>query len=140
MRSALTIAAVLAALGAGVGTCLGGDDLQDFAAIERGRYLATAADCTSPHRRCLLPLLVRLRMLISMGVVDGASEVTAEEKDAKPAVPDHGGREADQMDPRVWLRSGAGWLSNMHDWMISKKRYYGLALPIYDCQECGTSR
>ncbi len=29
------------------------------------------------------------------------------------------------------------WLRNMHDWMISKKRYYGLALPIYDCQKCG---
>jgi len=25
----------------------------------------------------------------------------------------------------------------MHDWMISKKRYWGLALPIYDC-DCGT--
>ncbi|HEU0242775.1 MAG TPA: class I tRNA ligase family protein, partial [Candidatus Limnocylindrales bacterium] len=30
------------------------------------------------------------------------------------------------------------WLRNMHDWMISKKRYWGLALPIYDCGECGT--
>ena len=28
------------------------------------------------------------------------------------------------------------WLANMHDWMISKKRYWGLALPIYSC-ECG---
>ncbi|MEK7693378.1 MAG: DUF5915 domain-containing protein, partial [Chloroflexota bacterium] len=25
----------------------------------------------------------------------------------------------------------------MDDWMISKKRYYGLALPIYDCEACG---
>jgi isoleucyl-tRNA synthetase len=30
------------------------------------------------------------------------------------------------------------WLLNMHDWMISKKRYWGLALPIYDCESCGT--
>ncbi|MFM2105489.1 MAG: hypothetical protein RL338_521 [Chloroflexota bacterium] len=30
------------------------------------------------------------------------------------------------------------WLLNMQDWMISKKRYYGLALPIYDCAACGT--
>ena len=29
------------------------------------------------------------------------------------------------------------WLKNMSDWMISKKRYWGLALPIYECQECG---
>ncbi len=28
------------------------------------------------------------------------------------------------------------WLRNMDDWMISKKRYYGLALPIYPCA-CG---
>lgn len=28
------------------------------------------------------------------------------------------------------------WLRNMQDWMISKKRYYGLALPIYECREC----
>ena len=25
------------------------------------------------------------------------------------------------------------WLRNMDDWMISKKRYYGLALPIWTC-------
>ncbi|MCJ7623940.1 MAG: class I tRNA ligase family protein, partial [Anaerolineaceae bacterium] len=29
------------------------------------------------------------------------------------------------------------WLKNMHDWMISKKRYWGLALPIWTCGECG---
>ena len=29
------------------------------------------------------------------------------------------------------------WLLNMHDWMISTKRYWGLALPIYDCPSCG---
>ena len=28
------------------------------------------------------------------------------------------------------------WLRNMHDWMISKKRYWGLALPIWVCDEC----
>ncbi len=28
------------------------------------------------------------------------------------------------------------WLDNMRDWMISKKRYWGLALPIFEC-ECG---
>ena len=29
------------------------------------------------------------------------------------------------------------WLHNMQDWMISKKRYWGLALPIWVCDECG---
>ncbi|HSR51061.1 MAG TPA: class I tRNA ligase family protein [Acidobacteriota bacterium] len=29
------------------------------------------------------------------------------------------------------------WLKNMGDWMISKKRFWGLALPIWTCDECG---
>jgi isoleucyl-tRNA synthetase len=29
------------------------------------------------------------------------------------------------------------WLKNMHDWLISKKRYWGLALPIWECKKCG---
>jgi isoleucyl-tRNA synthetase len=29
------------------------------------------------------------------------------------------------------------WLRNMGDWMISKKRYWGLALPIWECPKCG---
>jgi len=29
------------------------------------------------------------------------------------------------------------WLNNMHDWMISKKRFWGLALPIWICKDCG---
>jgi isoleucyl-tRNA synthetase len=28
------------------------------------------------------------------------------------------------------------WLRNMHDWMISKKRFWGLALPIWECESC----
>ena len=29
------------------------------------------------------------------------------------------------------------WLKNMQDWLISKKRYWGLALPIFECKDCG---
>ncbi|MGD8565641.1 MAG: class I tRNA ligase family protein [Candidatus Bathyarchaeota archaeon] len=29
------------------------------------------------------------------------------------------------------------WLQNMDDWMISKKRFWGLALPIWECTNCG---
>ncbi|MDZ7796814.1 MAG: class I tRNA ligase family protein [Candidatus Marinimicrobia bacterium] len=29
------------------------------------------------------------------------------------------------------------WLRNMGDWMISKKRYWGLSLPLWECSECG---
>ena len=48
MGKAPTIAVVLIALGAGTGAAVGAD-LQDFAAVERGRYLANAADCGSCH-------------------------------------------------------------------------------------------
>ncbi|MGI5898167.1 MAG: isoleucine--tRNA ligase [Candidatus Dojkabacteria bacterium] len=30
-----------------------------------------------------------------------------------------------------------GWLENMGNWMISRKRFYGLALPFYECPKCG---
>ena len=38
--------------------------------------------------------------------------------------------------PEFGLQRELDWLLNMDDWMISKRRYYGLALPIYKC-ECG---
>ncbi len=38
--------------------------------------------------------------------------------------------------PAFGLARELDWLRNMDDWMISKKRYYGLALPIYECA-CG---
>jgi isoleucyl-tRNA synthetase len=40
--------------------------------------------------------------------------------------------------PAFGLDRELDWLKNMADWMISKKRYWGLALPIYECQECGS--
>jgi isoleucyl-tRNA synthetase len=96
-----------------------------------------------PHCwRCGTPLLFRLvdEWFISMGeVYDQPREtLTKAQVDASLRyqimevvdrirwIPDFGhDRELD-------------WLRNMHDWMISKKRYWGLALPIYDCGECGT--
>lgn len=40
--------------------------------------------------------------------------------------------------PEFGLDRELDWLKNMHDWLISKKnRYWGLALPIYDCEKCG---
>jgi len=40
--------------------------------------------------------------------------------------------------PEYGLQHELNWLKNMHDWMISKKRYWGLALPIYECHNCGS--
>ena len=38
--------------------------------------------------------------------------------------------------PSFGLEREIDWLKNMSDWLISKKRYWGLALPIFECQ-CG---
>ena len=39
--------------------------------------------------------------------------------------------------PKFGLDRELDWLKNMHDWLISKKRYWGLALPIWECVKCG---
>ena len=39
--------------------------------------------------------------------------------------------------PEFGLKRELDWLDNMHDWLISKKRYWGLALPIWECKSCG---
>lgn len=38
--------------------------------------------------------------------------------------------------PEWGLERELDWLRNMDDWMISKKRYWGLALPIFECTDC----
>ncbi len=38
--------------------------------------------------------------------------------------------------PAFGLEREIDWLKNMSDWLISKKRYWGLALPIFECR-CG---
>ena len=38
--------------------------------------------------------------------------------------------------PSFGLDRELDWLRNMHDWMISKKRYWGLALLIWECSQC----
>ncbi len=39
--------------------------------------------------------------------------------------------------PDYGLQQELDWLQNMDDWMISKKRYWGLALPLWECSKCG---
>jgi isoleucyl-tRNA synthetase len=96
-----------------------------------------------PHCwRCNTPLVFRLvdEWYISMGPVYDRprSELTTAEVDASLRY-----QIMEIVDQIRWI-PGFGhereldWLLNMHDWMISKKRYWGLALPIYDCSACGT--
>ncbi len=42
-----------------------------------------------------------------------------------------------QWIPQFGLERELDWLGHMHDWLISKKRYWGLALPIWECLKCG---
>ncbi|HEX8923727.1 MAG TPA: class I tRNA ligase family protein, partial [Patescibacteria group bacterium] len=38
--------------------------------------------------------------------------------------------------PKYAGRRMQNWLDTMEDWMINRKRFYGLALPFYECQKC----
>lgn len=92
--------------------------------------------------RCKTELVFRLvdEWFISMGQVYDKlrEELTREEKAHSLRY-----QIMDVVDRIRWI-PGFGyeremdWLRNMHDWMISKKRYWGLALPIWECPECGS--
>ena len=96
-----------------------------------------------PHCwRCGTPLLFRLvdEWFISMGHVydQPREQLTKEQVDTSLRY-----QIMEVVDRIRWIPSFGyerelDWLLNMHDWMISKKRYWGLALPIYDCPGCGT--
>ncbi|MEM7799824.1 MAG: class I tRNA ligase family protein, partial [Chloroflexota bacterium] len=89
-----------------------------------------------PHCwRCGQELVYRLvdEWFISMGeYLDKSREaLTSEEKEANLRY-----QIMDRVDDATWYPSFGydrelDWLRNMHDWMISKKRYWGLALPIW---------
>ncbi len=95
-----------------------------------------------PHCwRCGTALLFRVvdEWYIRMGEVydKPRDQVTADEKDRSLRY-----QIMDVVDQIRWI-PGFGyereldWLRTMSDWMISKKRYWGLALPIWDCDQCG---
>src|SRR3954452_2725671 len=94
---------------------------------ERG-LLVLAAEIT--HRypicwRCSTPLIFR--------VVDdwfiSAEEIRQPLRDANEQV---------EWTPSFYGKRMDDWLRNMGDWNISRKRYFGLPLPIYPCPACDT--
>ena len=95
-----------------------------------------------PHCwRCGTPLIFRLvdEWYISMGPVydQPRDSLSAAQVDASLRY-----QIMDVVDRIRWIPDFGydrelDWLLNMGDWMISKKRYWGLALPIYDCAACG---
>ena len=91
--------------------------------------------------RCGTELVFRLvdEWFISMGASydKPREELTAEEKAVSLRY-----QIMDVVDQIKWVPEFGysremDWLRNMHDWMISKKRYWGLALPIWECEACG---
>ncbi|HWQ83877.1 MAG TPA: class I tRNA ligase family protein, partial [Anaerolineales bacterium] len=114
-----------------------------FADLERKGILYHVEPYT--HRyptcwRCKSELVFRLveEWYISMGeVYDKPREaLTAEEKSHSLRY-----QIMDVVDQIRWIPEFGysremDWLRNMHDWLISKKRYWGLALPIWVCGEC----
>jgi isoleucyl-tRNA synthetase len=115
-----------------------------FAALEQSGSLLRREKITHryPHCwRCATPLAFRLvdEWFISMGATyeKPREALTAAEKAASLRY-----QIMDVVDKIAWLPSFGhdrelDWLRNMSDWMISKKRYWGLALPIYECEGCG---
>ncbi len=115
-----------------------------FKDLERKGLLYKVASYT--HRyptcwRCKTELVFRLvdEWFISMGQSydKPREQLTPEEKSRSLRY-----QIMDVVDQIKWIPEFGysremDWLRNMHDWMISKKRYWGLALPIWTCQACG---
>ncbi len=95
-----------------------------------------------PHCwRCGTPLVFRLvdEWYISMGPVYDQPRETLTQEQVEASLRYQIMEVVDRIRwvPAFGYERELDWLLNMHDWMISKKRYWGLALPIYDCRACG---
>ncbi len=116
-----------------------------FAELERKGLLYVVEPYT--HRyptcwRCRTELVFRLvdEWFISMGEVydKPREQLTAEEKSRSLRYQIMDVVEQIRWIPEFGYSREMDWLHNMHDWMISKKRYWGLALPIWVCSSCGS--
>jgi len=115
-----------------------------FEDLERKGLLYNVTNYT--HRyptcwRCKTELVFRLvdEWFISMGESydKPREELTPEEKDRNLRYQIMDVVEQIRWIPEFGYAREMDWLRNMHDWMISKKRFWGLALPIWECEKCG---
>jgi isoleucyl-tRNA synthetase len=96
--------------------------------LEKRGLLAEAGTIVHayPHCwRCDTPLIFRVAddWLIA---VDGVRQQLLDENAKVQWTPAQYGKRMDD------------WLRNMDDWNISRRRYFGLPLPFYPCESCGT--
>lgn len=78
-----------------------------------------------PHCwRCKSPILFRLIKEWAISMDELRPQLIAEAKKV-------------EWQPAFYEKRMIDWLTNMGDWSISRKRYYGLPLPIYVCPDCG---
>jgi isoleucyl-tRNA synthetase len=126
------------------GTSVHGSAQAIFDNLEGKGLLYRVEDYT--HRypvcwRCQQELVFRLvdEWFIGMGdLLDKPyEEVTEEEKASRLRYQIMDSVQETRWIPAFGFEREMDWLRNMHDWMISKKRYWGLVLPIWECQECG---
>jgi isoleucyl-tRNA synthetase len=113
-------------------------DLQERGFLYRGEsYTHRYPTCW----RCGHDLVFRLvdEWFISMGPVYDRpyAEVTPAEKAASLRYQIMDVIQEIRWIPEFGYEREMDWLRNMQDWMISKKRYWGLALPIWECEGCG---
>ena len=87
--------------------------------VEAGEYVHTYPHCW----RCDTPLIFRVADDWYISV----DEIRQPLRDANATV---------SWTPQYMGKLMDDWLNNMGDWNISRRRYYGLPLPIYPC-ECG---
>lgn len=78
-----------------------------------------------PHCwRCKNPILFRLIKEWAISMDEIRPQLISEAKQV-------------EWQPAFYEKRMIDWLTNMGDWSISRKRYYGLPLPIYVCPDCG---
>lgn len=103
--------------------------------LEEGNFLFKTEQYT--HRyptcwRCKTELVWRVvdEWYIRVDKKDPSDNTTYREKMLKAA-------RGIKWQPKFVEKRELDWLENLHDWLISKKRYWGLALPIWECSKCG---
>jgi isoleucyl-tRNA synthetase len=74
--------------------------------------------------RCSTPLVFR----IADDWMISADEIRQPMLDANATV---------EWTPAFYSKRMDDWLRNMGDWNISRRRYFGLPLPFYECESCG---